>query len=415
MSNVHIVVKGDTLSKISKIYGIPVSDLKNINDLPDPNKLDVGQRIMLKKEDVLGFQILILDKDRNPIQGLAYRLESVSLMIKGTTGIDGLSKQVTTASPQDKVRILVERMDKSLKEIACVASGYGNKLVTLISPSIKIEAKTEPHPDVKPGQLPDQHDKPKPIHDPKRKQTPTTDKKDLGPKTTPTQTPDGKPLTKVEGDIPDLDFLIGYTGEEITDADYAAAAMELGCEIEVIQAIEKVESGGKTGFDDYLRPTILYERHIFSRNSKGKYDAKYHDLSSKTGYKLKKKGDYVAAIDLANNYYAATSTINYKRLAKAYQLDNDAALKACSWGKFQILGENYKAVGFGSVREMVDAHVKGQKGHLKAFVGYIKSKKLQNSLKDKNWTAIAKGYNGKGYKKFHYDERIKAAYEKLKN
>jgi hypothetical protein len=99
-----------------------------------------------------------------------------------------------TTSPQDKVRILVERMDTSLKEIATVMSGYGNKLVTLISPSIKIEAKTELHPDVKPGQLPNKHDKPKPIHDPKTKRTPTPDKKDLGPKTTPTQTPDGKPL-----------------------------------------------------------------------------------------------------------------------------------------------------------------------------------------------------------------------------
>jgi hypothetical protein len=219
----------------------------------------------------------------------------------------------------------------------------------------------------------------------------------------------------VEGDIPDLDFLTGYTGEKITDADYEAAAKELGCEVEVIRAIERVESGGKTGFDDNHHPIILYERHVFSRNSAGKYDAKYHDISSKIGYKLKKKGETVKDIDLVNDYYAATSMVNYKRLAKAYQLDRDAALKACSWGKFQILGENYSAIGFNSVREMVDAHVKGQKGHLKAFVGYIKSKKLQNVLKEKDWAAIAKGYNGKGYTKFHYDERIKAAYEKLKN
>jgi hypothetical protein len=94
-------------------------------------------------------------------------------------------------------------------------------------------------------------------------------------------------------------------------------------------------------------------------------------------------------------------------------LDKEAALKACSWGKFQILGANYKAVGFASVREMVDAHVKSPRGHLKAFLGFIKSRNLQNAMKQKNWADIAKGYNGAGYKTFNYDERIKAEYGKL--
>lgn len=67
--------------------------------------------------------------------------------------MDGLTKKIMTASPQDEVRILIERLDKTLKEVATAASGYGNKLVTPVSPSIKIEAKTEKHPDLKPGQI----------------------------------------------------------------------------------------------------------------------------------------------------------------------------------------------------------------------------------------------------------------------
>jgi N-acetylmuramidase len=305
-------------------------------------------------------------------------------------------------------------MDKSWKEIAIVTSGYGNKLVTIISPSIKIEAKTEEHPDLKHGQLPNKKEKIDPIHDPRVKQPPTTNKNDLGPKATPTKTPDGKPLTKVEGDIPGLDFLVGFTDEKITASDYEAASKDLGCETELIKAIEKVESGGKTGFDNSNRPLIFFERHVFSRTSHGKFNEKYPDISAKIGYKIRKKGDSVASDVLEKNYYASNSAENYKRLAKAYQLDKDAALKACSWGKFQILGENYRDIGFGSVREMVDAHVKGQKGHLKAFIGFIKSKKLQKAMKDKDWTNIAKGYNGKGFKKFKYDDRIKYAYEALK-
>lgn len=75
MSNVHIVAKGDSLSKISKRTGVSIGDLKTLNKLPDPNKLEIGQKIHLRKDDVLGFRALILDKDRNPISALAYQFE----------------------------------------------------------------------------------------------------------------------------------------------------------------------------------------------------------------------------------------------------------------------------------------------------------------------------------------------------
>lgn len=44
----YIVKKGDTLSSISKKYNIPISDLKEINELKS-NKLRIGQKIFLKK------------------------------------------------------------------------------------------------------------------------------------------------------------------------------------------------------------------------------------------------------------------------------------------------------------------------------------------------------------------------------
>ena len=290
MSNIHTVVKGDTLTKIAKQYGVPISDLKNINHLPNPNMLAVGEEIRLKKEEVLGFQTLYLDNDRNPIAGLAYQLEYAGRVFKGVTGPSGLSKPIMTVTPQDQVRIWVERLDKSLKEVATVISGYGNKLVTLVSPSIKVEAKTEKHPNLKPGQLPSKKEKVKPIYDPKTKQPATTDKKELGLKATPTKTSDGKPLTKVEGDIPGLDeFLDPFNGEEMADTDYAWAAKELGVEEAAIRAFAMVESGGgkNSGFmklGKRQEPKILHERHYFSRFTNHLYSAKYPDISLTNGY-----------------------------------------------------------------------------------------------------------------------------------
>ena len=52
MSNVHIVAKNDTLTKISKLHGVSIKELQTLNHLPNPNKLDIKQSIMLKKEQV---------------------------------------------------------------------------------------------------------------------------------------------------------------------------------------------------------------------------------------------------------------------------------------------------------------------------------------------------------------------------
>ncbi len=411
-TNFYTVKKGDALWKIAKENGTSVESLKKINGLKTVNKIAVGQRIALRPEAVCGVEALFLDRDRNPIKDLLYRIERCGKISNGTTGESGKTKSLLTETPDDLVKIWVKRLDGSWKLVTTVVSGFGNKLVTLISGHMMVQATTEKHPNLAPNTKPNPRERQKPLHD--KPPVPTTDKKELGLKVTPVKTLNGKPLTKVEGDIPGLDFLGGYTGEKITDADYEAAAKELGCEIEIIKAIEKVESGGRTGFDVKNRPVILYERHVFSRNTKRKYDDIYPDISAKKGYKLKKKSDIVSAADLAMEYYAASSDVNYRRLAKAYQLDKGAALKACSWGRFQVLGENFKDIGFDSPRAMVDAHVRGAKGHLQAFIGFIKSKRLQKAMKEKDWVAIAKGYNGKGYAKFKYDERIKNAYLLLK-
>jgi len=69
-------------------------------------------------------------------------------------------------------------------------------------------ASTEKHPDVKQGERTNPKEKIEPAHDPAKKQPPTTGKEDLGNKTKATKTPDGKPVTVVEGDIPDFSYLV---------------------------------------------------------------------------------------------------------------------------------------------------------------------------------------------------------------
>ena len=44
---VHIVVAGDTLSAIARTFGVSLDAILAVNDIPDPNALLVGQRIVI--------------------------------------------------------------------------------------------------------------------------------------------------------------------------------------------------------------------------------------------------------------------------------------------------------------------------------------------------------------------------------
>lgn len=426
---IHDVQKGDTLGKIAKRYTVPVSQLVSINQLRDPNRLQIHQKIVIDKEDVLGFQVLALDLDRNPIDALLYHFEFGGKVIKGSTGPDGLSKKIMTESPEDRVRILVQRIDKSFKEIGTVISGYGDKLVTLVSPSIRVEAKTQPHPAGPKGKLPSPKAPVKPAFDPAAKQPPTTAKKTLGPVATPSATPDGKPLVTVAGDIPELDLFLGdYVGGDLSQKDIDAAASALQCEAGLIYAIARQESAHSSFFKIGKRtvPKILYERHWFrkltrpNKKSPSPYEAKYPDICGPAYHKTKRNKKTKILLDVVTGLPAKTDDIygpgdlpQYKRLVKAYQLDKDAALQACSFGKFQIMGFNYKAAGYKTVHDFTRAMSLSDAEHMKAFLKFAKSNPvLLSGLQTKNYEKIAEGHNGGSWKSVNanYASNLEAFY-----
>lgn len=365
----YTVRHGDTLSEIAHRHGTTVKELCRINKIKNPDKMIPGQLIALKAEAVLKVGIQLIDRDHNPIPNARIRLEYCGKQVELLSGTNGRIPDIVTETPGDRVRIYVARLDGTWKKITEVVSDWGNKLVTLLSPKFKFEDKTRPHPKDEKGKpkrdLKDPGRRPvTPPANPKRtegKGAPQSDYGDgKGHKKREETTKDGLPVSHGSNDQAELEFLKGYTGEKITEDDYKNAAKELGCEVNVIKAIAKVESGGRSGYDKKNRPLILYERHVFARNTKppGKYNQSNSDLSYNVGYKLKKKGNKASVDELKRNYYAGSSDENYKRLAKAYALDKKAALKACSWGKFQILGENFQTCGYPSVESFVADQVR---------------------------------------------------------
>jgi hypothetical protein len=183
----------------------------------------------------------------------------------------------------------------------------------------------------------------------------------------------------------------------LATADFMHAATTLRCDVAAIRAVAAVESSRKA-FDDLGRPTILYERHLFHRLTKGAFDQRAPDLSNP------ESGGY------------GTFASQYGKLERAYALDADAALMACSWGAFQILGQNFRAAGFSTVVDYVRAMCQTEGDHLRAFVRFIQAHTAMHAaLRDHDWTTFATLYNGPQFHKNHYDTRMQDAYEEARH
>lgn len=182
----------------------------------------------------------------------------------------------------------------------------------------------------------------------------------------------------------------------LTQQDYENAANIIGCEVEVINAIERVET--KSAFLPSGRPRILFEAHKFSEFTGHIYDNIYKNISSK----------------LWNQelYYGGEK--EYKRLVKAMVLDRKEALKSASWGKFQLMGFNHKICGYNDIESFVRDMFWYEEKQLDAFVKFVKATSLEKKMINHNWDRIAFYYNGSGYKRNHYDEKLEMEYNRLK-
>lgn len=190
---------------------------------------------------------------------------------------------------------------------------------------------------------------------------------------------------------------VNKSAPAITDQNIADAAERLNVSTAHIRMVMKVESRG-TSFDNSGRPIILFEPHIFHRQTRGKY--------SPSSFSYPQWGD---------KPYPSSYDGRWKQLADAATVDSQAALESASWGLFQVMGFNWKDMGYPSVDAFVDGIVASEAAHLEAAVRYIAVNGLAPALRrctkgdPESCRAFAKGYNGPGYAKNEYHARMAAA------
>ncbi|WP_052162199.1 N-acetylmuramidase domain-containing protein [Aquabacterium sp. NJ1] len=403
----YLVRRGDTLGMIAKRCGKSVQDLRALNKLSNPNLLEVGQTLYLSKETAFGVSVLFLDALRHPIENLRYKIKFDGQTSAGQTSANGAAKRVTTKDAKSRVEVSVQDLQGEWINVCRTASDYGHKLITLVSGALVFNGLTQPHPQDAPG---------KPGSDGRKKGEGKggPDKNNPNVNTKKTKGKNGQAIIQVGIEIPQglITLFDSYKDARISEKQWEDAAESLSCEVAVLKAIADVETKGASfwrlnAVDGKQVPSILFERHWFKRLTKGAYDKTHPDISG-PAYTSSKEA---AAADR----YGSHST-SYLRLINAYRLDPEAALASCSWGKFQIMGGEFKNCGQPSASDMVTIMCGGEAGQIRLLAGFIRHKangKLWSAVQGKDWANIALYYNGGGYKKNAYDTKMHAAYEKF--
>jgi hypothetical protein len=195
-----------------------------------------------------------------------------------------------------------------------------------------------------------------------------------------------------------LDSLRVQDRASLTRADFEAVAGRLQCEWEAVAAVAEVESGPLGGFAADGRLIILFERHLFSRKTSSAYDASHPNLSNRTP-----------------GGYPRSQADRWAQLTAAYALNPEAALQSASYGRFQVLGQNFPNLGMANAHDYVAKLARSEKDQLEAFEGFVRSNGLVDELQRKDWAGFASRYNGPGYAANQYDTKMAQAYQRLKS
>ena len=186
---------------------------------------------------------------------------------------------------------------------------------------------------------------------------------------------------------------------------YTKCANMIGCEVEALKAVIKVESNG-SGFFGPGKPAILFEGHIFWKYLRE--DAHVNPADYVSG------NEDIVYPEWTKSYYKG-GMAEYDRLERAKAIHETAALKSTSWGMLQIMGFNYAACGCESVQELVKLMSESADNQILLGSKFINSNsEMKNALINKDWTTFARKFNGPKYYENKYDRKLQAAYDALK-
>ena len=188
-----------------------------------------------------------------------------------------------------------------------------------------------------------------------------------------------------------------------TTAAIGPIAEKLDVPLAALLAVIEVESGGRSfaTVNGKPEPLIRFEGHYFDRFLTGnaKLEARAEGLANSKAGRIKNPRSQVG---------------RWRLLARAIKINRIAALSSVSWGVGQVMGAHWQRLGYGSVDALAREARSGLAGQVSVMARYIDKSGLAYALRQQDWAAFARTYNGPGYRKNKYDEKMASAFRRFR-
>ncbi|MEA2042269.1 MAG: N-acetylmuramidase domain-containing protein [Bacteroidota bacterium] len=187
---------------------------------------------------------------------------------------------------------------------------------------------------------------------------------------------------------------------------------KLGLDPAAAIAVLAVESGGKA-YGSEGKVIIRFENHLFHRFW-GKNHSKIYNSHFKYSSGQSWKGHYFRKSKKDNwESFHGNQKKEWEVFEFAQSLNSSAAHLSTSYGAPQILGTNYKTVGYNSPEELLEYFSKDVRFHVLALFDFF-NPQMVSHIKQKDFTAFARYYNGRG-QAATYGKYIKDYYNAFKS
>lgn len=189
----------------------------------------------------------------------------------------------------------------------------------------------------------------------------------------------------------------------------------------VLFAVLAVESGGVAFVDNKM--VIRFENHVFARQKDVSLDwvsrnLKYSDHKPWENHRVKLNGEWRAShIWPRQNSIQANQAREWQAYELAAQHNKTAAIRSISMGLPQMMGFNYRLLGYNTEEAMFTAFSTAAHpqvlGMFDFIIGVEPYSPMLGALLHNNFYTFAKHYNGTG-KAQEYGSLIKGKYEKAR-
>lgn len=235
---IYVVRSNDTLGKIAKAYNTSVSELMHLNHIKNPDRINVGQQLVLPRqisrtpdeadastddaEESWGALVIqLVDAINRPIHDLRIKIESLGGLYEAQTNEMGALPPIAVKR-DEPVKVHVARAQGGMKHVATIVPDGGAQHARIISPKVAVKASLRKHEGPPVARIP-------------------AEPKALGDERS-TRSPAGNPVHEVAMECPnpqDLRLVANFKYRDII----IAAAARIGLSPQAVAAIINTESG----------------------------------------------------------------------------------------------------------------------------------------------------------------------------